>query len=680
MKRLVLMPACVAAIYAGQAAAQSPVVTSSGTSTVLDRVVVTTGEPKVASETPQSVSVVNQEDIDAEQATTIGDVLNELPGVKAVGSDRVLGESFNIRGIGTLGASDESRIIVQVDGATKFHEQYRMGSLFSDPELYKQIEVLRGPASSTLYGSGALAGVISLTTKDASDYLKGDDDFAFREKLEFHDNREGFMTSSIVAYKPVEGVEVLGSFNYRRSRDFNDGSGAGISGSAFDAPNGLIKVRSTFGDDMEHSVRASYQHWETQQNGQDLSQTGTSSFGDIDREVTDQTMVFTYDYEPLDNPLVDLDVNVSYTRSHVSQTNATLQGSFGNSALFEPVTYAYGIWSGRVTNTMEFTGDGYENYLTTGIETAWQERTADKESRTGSTGNGVTFHPGGTSYKTGIYAQNEFIWNDSLTLIPGFRVDYQSLKPGNAVTVTTDDYTATAIAPKFAAFYKLTENFGVFGSVAYTERLPVLDEIYDNSSSNLNLSPEKSMNYEGGVSTNWKNIVLDQDAFAAKATVFHNQIEDLIERASTTSTYYNVGQSTIKGLELEASYNSPYVFTNWAYTMIRGEDTDTSLPLNSIPADEVAVTLGGRVPDWNLEFGWRGLVAWEQAERTGTTVRTGGYFVHDVFASWKPDDGYLEGAEFRLGVDNIFDKYYREHLAGDPAKGRTVKVTLAKTF
>ena len=130
----------------------------------LERMVISAGQEKVAIDTPQSVSVVNQQDLDSEQALTLGDALTDLPGVKAIGSDRVLGESFNIRGIGTLGAADETKLIIQVDGATKFYEQYRMGSFFSDPELYKRVEVLRGPASSTLYGAGALAGVINVTT------------------------------------------------------------------------------------------------------------------------------------------------------------------------------------------------------------------------------------------------------------------------------------------------------------------------------------------------------------------------------------------------------------------------------------------------------------------------------------------------------------------------------------
>jgi hemoglobin/transferrin/lactoferrin receptor protein len=677
MNRLHLVPACVAALWTSGALAQTA---NPNTNTQLDRIVVSTGEPKVASETPQSVSVVTKEDIEAEQPTTIGDALTDLPGVKAIGSDRVMGESFNIRGIGTLSASDESRMIVQVDGATKFHEQYRMGSLFTDPDLYKQVEVLRGPASSTLYGSGALAGVINLTTKDASDYLEGDDDFAFREKLEFTDNREGFLTSSTAAYKPMENLELLGSFIYRRSRDFETGDGKGIRGSAFDAPSGLVKGKYTFGADRDHSIRASYQHWQTEASGNDLSQTGTQAFGDIDREVLDQTVVLGYEYQPLANPLIDLDITASYSKTEVDQTNSTMQGAFFNSALFEPVTYAYEFWQAKVSNTMEHSGESYVNYFTTGIDTAYQIRTADKASRPGSTGNGVTFHPGGTSLKSGIFLQNEWIYDDRLTLIPGIRVDHQRLEPGSAVTVTSDEVSHTGISPKIAAFYKLHPDWGVFGSVAYTERLPVLDEIYDNSSSNLNLEEETSMNYEIGLSTTHKNLVQDNDAFAAKSAFFFNRIDNLIERASTTSTYHNVGESDIMGVELEASYNSPLFFANAAYTVIRGEDAVDNTPLNSIPADEIALTLGGRMPSYDLEFGWRGLVAFEQEHRTGTTDPSGGYMIHDLFASWKPDEGYLEGAEFRLGVDNLFDKHYQEHLAGDPAKGRTVKLTVAKTF
>lgn len=151
---------------------QGEVAASSGGSTLLDRVVIGAGVEKVAIDTPQAVTVLDQEAIEAEQPMTIGEIFRQVPGVTIVGSDRVAGQSFNIRGIGDLGSADESKIIVSVDGAVKFYEQYRMGSFFSDPELYKRVEVLRGPASSTLYGSGAIGGVVNFTTKDASDLLQ----------------------------------------------------------------------------------------------------------------------------------------------------------------------------------------------------------------------------------------------------------------------------------------------------------------------------------------------------------------------------------------------------------------------------------------------------------------------------------------------------------------------------
>ena len=150
----------------------------------LDRIVIGAGREKIAIDTPQSVTVVDQDAIDREQATTVGDAIDDIPGMKTAGSERIMGESFNVRGIGGAAAADEPRLIVNVDGATKFYEQYRMGSFFSDPELYKRIEVLRGPASSTLYGSGALAGVINLTTKDASDFLGKDEPWMGGEKFQ----------------------------------------------------------------------------------------------------------------------------------------------------------------------------------------------------------------------------------------------------------------------------------------------------------------------------------------------------------------------------------------------------------------------------------------------------------------------------------------------------------------
>ncbi len=664
----------------------------------LRRIVVGAGRDKVAIETPQAVSVVDQEDLNREQATTIGDAIRDLPGVVTVGSDRVLGESFNIRGFGTATSSDETRIIVQVDGATKFHEQYRLGSLFTDPELYKQVEVLRGPGSSTLYGAGALAGVVRLETKDASDFLSPGDPWGFRQKLEFSDNGPGFLSSSILALQPAEGLDLLATFNYRRAEEIKDGDGDALPGSDFEAPSYLIKGSYAFGTDRAQEISLSFQRWTYDDSDTTLTQTETSPvFGDIDREITDTTAIGKYSFTPQDNDLIDLEITVSYSESENVQENASQEGAFGGSSLFQDTTYAYEFIEGRIENTSLWEGERWENYLTLGVQLQLQERTADAISEGFPPGptsvpagelEGIAFHPGGESELWGFYLQNEFIWNEKLTLIPGIRFDTRTLEAGPLVTGNPADSSDDAISPKLAALYQVNDAFGLLGSIAYTERLPVIDEIFDGRSGNPLLERETALNYEGGFTLSFDDVFTSGDGFNAKLVYFYNDVQDLIERENTASPFFNVGEAEIQGLEVEASYDSRFWFARLAYSRIRGEGRespgDPVEPLLSIPADEVVVTLGGRLPSRGLDGGIRFLGAFEQDRVPTGEPTTDGYGVVDLFGSWKSNDGPLEGLIVRLGAENVFDKLYREalstNLVGDNAKGRTLKLTLTYQF
>ena len=109
---------------------------------MLGRIIFGTGTAKVAIDTPQAVTALEQEDLDRKQADTIGDLLKAVPGVQSAGaSTRPMGQAFNIRGIGNSEqTASEERIKVVVDGAPKFFEQYRMGSFFGDIELFKRVD------------------------------------------------------------------------------------------------------------------------------------------------------------------------------------------------------------------------------------------------------------------------------------------------------------------------------------------------------------------------------------------------------------------------------------------------------------------------------------------------------------------------------------------------------------
>lgn len=640
-----------------------------GRVTLLQKIVVGAGEEKVAIDTPQSVSVVEQEELDQKQATTVSDALKNLPGVNLSGSERLLGQTFNIRGVGgPETGGEEGRIIVNIDGVNKFYEQYRMGGLFTDMELYKRVEVLRGPASSTLYGAGALGGVINFTTKDASDFIREGQNGALRLKTTYDSNPNGWLGSAILAHRFNDNFEVLAMGNYRYADEYSSGNGTEILGSAMGYPTGLIKGTLRFGDNNEQVVRLSHQHFVSDANRQAYSQVDQeTAFGLVDRKVTDTTSILSYENPDSDNPWIDVKAQFSYSDTLNEQYNAGIPSLNRD---FRYSTYQYNI-----QNTMEYIGENFENYLTIGSQTADQTR---------MTVRGVSgTHPRGRDVQSGVFAQNEFIWDEKLTLIAGARVDKQWLKSiGLTPQRRQED---TAFSPKIAAHYKLNDTFAVFGSYAHTERNPSIDEVFDSGALNTRLNREKSDNYELGFAVSLYDLAAEGDVLSFKATGFYNDISDMIidNGQMANPRYTNTGLAEIYGTELELGYESDFVYGNAAYSMVRGQSKVTGFNLNTIAPDELSLTVGGRVPDRDLSFGWTGRFVAAQNRVSllpNSRVRTPGFATHDVFLTWKPQDGAFKNLEANFRIENIFDKQYKEFLEGAPAMGRTFKVSLARQF
>ncbi len=680
-----------------------------GRVTSLQRLVVGAGVEKIAINTPQAVTVLEQEDMDREQASTTGDLFKNVPGVQTTGSDRVFGEAFNIRGIGTTeNSADGSRIVVTVDGAPKFNEQYRMGSFFSDPELYKRVEVLRGPASSTLYGAGALGGVINFQTKDAADFIRDGESTAVRVKGGYESNGDQLLGSVILAHRFSDNLEFLATGNYRQSDNITLGNGTTLMGSEFKAWSGLVKGTARFGDMNEQVLRLSYQQWQSGGNDQPYTQTSfENAFGTTDRVVTDKTAVLSYENPDSDNPWVDLNVALSYSdttnaqKGHIAGPPTSLApgmppmvimptgpGDIGSTAILNDTTYGYRTFQVKADNTFDYESDRVKNYFTFGFQGSTQERTAARNPGVAA----LRSHPEGNERKLGLFAQNEFIWDEKLTLIAGVRGDFSTLTPAASV-IGGVPISDSAFSPKLAVLYKFTDEFSVFGSVAHTERLPTIDEVFTFAKGvSYGLRKEKSNNYEAGFTISKYDIFETGDTFNIKTTGFYNDLTDLIETTPgtiTTRSFYNVGRARIEGVEVEAAYDSTYVFGGLALAMINGKNLTNGYALRSIPAHKAVVTLGGRLPDYALEFGARATFAAGAPSSVSTAAAStvanrptpvAGYTLVDVFASWKPQDGALKDFEAQVGINNLFDVDYRDNLSLERGKGRTFKITLAKRF
>src|SRR5690606_2066374 len=117
---------------------------------------------------------------------------------------------------------------------------------------------------------------------------------------------------------------------------------------------------------------------------------------------------------------------------------------------------------------------------------------------------------------------------------------------------------------------------------------------------------------------------------------------------------------------------------------IRGANRTPGLnygnPISTIPAHKLVFTLGGRLPDYAVEYGGRVTHAFaaknsvqgsliSAATPVHTVVPADSWTTVDLFASWKPRDGQFQGWEFQVAANNIFDAYYQDNLALDHAKG-----------
>ncbi len=140
-----------------------PVTVSLSPSTYLTQDVVITASKGLAQyqeDLPVSISVIQPKFIDLQATPEVTKILNRIPGV-----DEQDGQ-INIRGSSGYAYGVGSRVMVAVDGLPMLSSE-STGALTDliPVDNISQIEVLKG-ASSVLYGSGAMGGVINIITND----------------------------------------------------------------------------------------------------------------------------------------------------------------------------------------------------------------------------------------------------------------------------------------------------------------------------------------------------------------------------------------------------------------------------------------------------------------------------------------------------------------------------------
>ena len=219
------------------------------------------------------------------------------------------------------------------------------------------------------------------------------------------------------------------------------------------------------------------------------------------------------------------------------------------------------------------------------------------------------------------------------------------------------------------AHYDPLQGTRIRASAARTIRFPSVQQLYDPQSGNLNLTTEKSNNYEVGV---------DQDLpFKSKVSVtgFQSNIKDYIEKDDATNLYENNQKYRFKGVEVSLENRLiDALYLKVGYTYMETKDLSAGTEVDQLqyrPRDKVTFAVQYRLP-FNLSVYADMLYLGKQyyySKKSPLMKRQLDDFA--VFDLKLEQALWHERVSVYVGANNLFDATYEESY-GIPQAGRTV--------
>ncbi|MHA7835160.1 MAG: TonB-dependent receptor domain-containing protein, partial [Algiphilus sp.] len=415
----------------------------------LDDVVVTISRrEQLQSEAVAPISVVDRPSIEQGQMRDLEDLFEDIPGVTISGGPRRDALMPTIRGL------TDGRVVVRIDGARQNLQIRHRGQTFLDPNLLQRVEVLRGPAS-TLFGSGAIGGVVDFRTRDPLQLLEGDARFGGRALLGYQSNADEGIGALTLAARSGD-VGLLGSVTRSQSDDFEDGDGVVEPFSATDTVSGLLKA--SWQPQGPHRLTASYLDYADDSPSR---VTADRPRGDAVRRLTRQrTGTLQYAFAPAASRLWDLDATLY-------QTDLSLDGrerDSGDRNVSELRTTGLDIF-----NVSSVVLAGINHQFSYGVELYRDEQTGRENGQP---------DPGFASSEQrtfGMFLQDRMLLGEALALTLGARFDRirQSAERDGTEISRFNEWS-----PQATLSYRLFKGLRAYVSYAEAFRAPKLRELF----------------------------------------------------------------------------------------------------------------------------------------------------------------------------------------------------------
>lgn len=553
--------------------------------------------PTPISESGTAISIITAKDLDDLGVDFVLDALTLAPGV-TINQNGAIGGQAAVR---IRGNSNEQTLIlvdgVPVNDASTPGGGYNFARL--DPENVERVEILRGP-QSTLWGTDAIGGVVSITTKRPTDGLNGT---TFLEYGSFDTVRGGLSGSYGGERGDIRiGASGISSGGISRADEANGNTEEDSFKSGTLSANGGLNL----GGDIRLEGSVLYNRSDSEFDNFSSTAQGAVTDGDALSRV-DELATRVSLYAPiLDGKLENLFL-VGYTSTERENFRG---GATSFTAKGERLILRY-------QGTANI-ADGHR--LLFGAENDSSESNGDETDILGL---------------FGVYEIQPF---EGLTISGGVRYDDNS-RFGSETTF------------RAAAAYQVSEDITVRGSWGEGFKAPTIFQLTQFFSPatqpNPDLRPERSNGFDFGI--DWRS----SDSRAAVSITYFNQ--DTTNQINfDAGSYFNLARAETQGIELSAQYEiAEGVTVSGDYSLIDADDQDGET-LVRVPRNTANLRLdysNGGPFTGNVTMRYNG----EELDRRGVVDS---WFRVDLAAQYRASNNI----EIFARVENLLDEDYQQIL------------------
>lgn len=638
--------------------------------------------------TPAAITTIQRDDIETIQLYGYQDLFEAVPGVSIQGGPRRVAEEPAIRGF-----ADE-QVVIRIDGTRQNFNKAHGGRFLLDPDLIRAIEVLRG-ASSSVYGSGALGGAFVIETLNGRDLTGDRNGFGARLKGNYQSNgEEGSSFNTLFGQAGM--FDFIGSFIHRNvGDDLEDGNGQDILASRDEIDNGLIKLGiqpAPF-----HRLELAADRFENSGRNPPNANEVASATNLVDRDTERNNARLRYRYENPDNRWLNLDTAIYSNR--IDTRERRLDDDRRDRTDFETIGF-------ELTNSSRLAEIGDQALrLTYGTEIY-----SDDQRGTRNGADRLQFPDAEVDYRAG-FLQAEIPLAAGLTVIPGLRFDAFSYSAERGFEDRDDD----ELSPRLALGWSANESLYLWAEYAQAFRAPSLTELFADGVHftvplgpgqivvnefvpTPDLRPEESQQVQVGGRFKRENLWGGEADFQLDAVWHRSQIDNFVDqvvifisgeptfdpRSRTLvfpgiTTNFNV-DAEIQGFELETRVSNPIGYLQASMTLLESRRRNGGGDLASVQPDRASLGAGLYLLDRQLVVGGELVAARDRRDVAEDVLETAGFGKTDLFVNYTPERGPLAGFEFRLAVDNVFDKDFRIHPNAIQQPGRSVRLSIARDF